>query len=107
MALAVRVVCLMISLSRADSLRLSDIQDTIASTSWVADGWLCGRQIMSPREMSMSSSSTRVADIGGNASSTGPRAESQRLALEVKLDGTCVTVPPALITPTATLPAYP
>src|ERR1700722_19073185 len=35
------------------------------STSWDAIGWLCGRQIMSPREMSRSSSSTRVTDIGG------------------------------------------
>ena len=50
----------------------SDIQQTIASMSWVCVGWLCGRQIMSPRLMSMSSSSRRVTDIGGKASSSGP-----------------------------------
>ena len=36
----------------------------------------CGRQIMSPREMSISSASRTVTDIGGNASSTGPSAVS-------------------------------
>ena len=35
-------------------------------------GWLCGRQIMSPRDTSMSSASRSETDIGGNASSTGP-----------------------------------
>jgi hypothetical protein len=33
---------------------------------------LCGRQIMSPRETSISSSSVTVTAIGENASSTGP-----------------------------------
>ena len=65
MALTVRVVCLTTSRSRGASCLFSDIQQTIASTSWDPIGWLCGRQIMSPREMSRSSSSTRVTDIGG------------------------------------------
>ena len=39
-------------------------------------GLLFGRQIMSPREMSISSSSRTVTDIGGKASSTSPSAVS-------------------------------
>ena len=104
MALAVRVVCLMISLSRADSLRLSDIQDTIASTSWVADGWLCGRQIMSPRETSRSSARWTVTDIGGNASSTTPSWVSIRWMRDVAPLGSTTTSSPARTTPEATCP---
>ena len=44
--------------------------------SWATAGALFGRQIMSPREMSISSASRTVTDIGGNASSTGPSAVS-------------------------------
>src|SRR6266702_3723847 len=84
MAFTVRVVCLTISRSRTLSLRVSDIQQIIASTSWVTKGRLWGRQIMSPREMSMSSSSTSVTDMGGNASGTGPRGVSIRRMLVVQ-----------------------
>ena len=78
MTLATRVVCLISSLVRGASGGPSDIQHTMASKSWVTVGWLCGRQIMSPREMSMSSSSSSVTDIGGNASATSPSAVTIR-----------------------------
>ena len=53
----------------------------------------------------MSSPSTSVTDIGGNASETGPRAVSMRLTVVVKPDGRCMTSSPGLITPPATWPA--
>jgi len=43
---------------------IDDISRTIASMSWAAAGRLFGRQIMSPRRMSTSSSSSSVTDIG-------------------------------------------
>ncbi len=65
MVRAVRVVCLIAYLRPTCSEDVSSIQQIIASTSWVTCGALFGRQIMSPREMSSSSSSRTVTDIGG------------------------------------------
>ena len=65
----VRVVCLIASFWRGRSGSLV-IQQIIASMSWLGFGAFCGRQIMSPRETSTSSSSRTVTDIGGNASAT-------------------------------------
>ena len=73
--------------------------------SWAAAGWLFGRQIMSPREMSTSSSSSRVTDIGANASGTGGPADSIRRIVVEKPDGRCSTSSPGLSTPPATWPA--
>ena len=81
-ARALRVVCLIPSLRRGVSAEVSSIQQTIASTSCVTRGWLCGRQIMSPREMSISSLSVMLTDIGEKASSTGPSAVSIDLTVE-------------------------
>ena len=50
-------------------------------------GWLFGRQIMSPREMSISSSSRSVTDIGGNASSHRPVEGVDRGDPVVRPDG--------------------
>src|ERR1019366_9260809 len=78
MALTVRVVCLTISRLCGLSARASVIQHTIASTSCVTWGWLCGRQIMSPRETYRSSVSSNVTDIGENAWGTGPAGRQVR-----------------------------
>ncbi len=40
--------------------------------SWLVEGWLAGRQIMSPRETSMSSARRTTTDIPVKASVTGP-----------------------------------
>ena len=83
----------------------SVIQHTMASMSWLTTGWLFGRQIMSPREMSMSSSRRIVTDIGANASATGPSNVSIDAIREVKPDGSTTTSSPGLNTPPATRPA--
>ena len=87
--------------------RLSSIQHSIASTSCATDGWLCGRQIRSPRDTSSSSSSRTVTDIGGYASSTGPSAVSIPAIRVVNPDGSTITSSPGFSTPDATCPAYP
>ena len=84
---------------------VSSIQQIIASMSWATAGALCGRQIMSPREMSISSASRTVTDIGGNASSTGPSAVSIAAIVLVMPDGRTITSSPGLSTPEATWPA--
>ena len=61
--LTVREVCLTTSRLRRASTWSDDIQQSIASMSWAAAGRLFGRQIMSPREMSTSSSSSSVTDL--------------------------------------------
>ena len=68
---AERVVCLIAYVPPARSGRSLN-QHTIASMSWVTVGTLFGRQIMSPRLMSMSSARRTLTDIGGIASSIGP-----------------------------------
>jgi hypothetical protein len=83
----------------------SAIQHTIASTSWLTAGWLCGRQIMSPREMSISSSSRIVTDMGANASATGPSTVSMAAMRDGSPDGSTITSSPGLKMPPATWPA--
>ena len=61
----------------------SSIQHTTASMSRATVGWLCGRQIMSPRLMSISSARRTVTDIGAYASSIGPSASSTAAMVEV------------------------
>ena len=105
MTFAVRVVCLTMSLERGVSLRESVIQQTIASMSWDTAGVLLGRQIMSPREMSISSSIVSVTDIGEKASATSPSAV-RIFAMRVDSpDGRWVTSSPGLRTPPANWPA--
>ncbi|RGC64942.1 hypothetical protein C5N14_31190 [Micromonospora sp. MW-13] len=82
--------------------RVSSIQQTIASMSCATAGALFGRQIMSPREMSISSVRRTVTDIGGNASSTGPSAVSTAAMREVNPDGSTITSSPGFNTPDAT-----
>ena len=78
----------------------------MASMSWAAAGRLCGRQIMSPREMSTSSSSSSVTDIGANASrDLGPGRLDHGCTLVANPDGRCSTSSPGLSTPPATWPA--
>jgi bifunctional enzyme CysN/CysC/sulfate adenylyltransferase subunit 1 len=50
----------------------SENQHTMASMSWPTWGWLCVRQIMSPRLTSMSSSRVMVTAMGANAMSRSP-----------------------------------
>ena len=73
--------------------------------SWAAAGRLFGRQIMSPREISTSSSSRSVTDIGANASAISVPAASIRRTRVEKPDGRCSTSSPGLSTPPATWPA--
>src|SRR5262249_16088077 len=87
--------------------RDSSIQQTIASTSWATDGALFGRQIMSPREWSISSARRTVTDMGGNASAIGASAVSIDEIVEVNPLGSTMTSSPGFITPEATWPAYP
>ena len=77
----------------------------MASMSCAAAGLLFGRQIMSPREMSTSWSSSSVTDMGANASATGAPAASIPRMVVVKPDGRCRTSSPGLSTPPATWPA--
>ena len=77
----------------------------MASMSWLTVGWLCGRQIMSPRDTSMSSSRRSETDIGGNASSIGPSAVSMAATRVVKPDGSTMTESPGLKMPAETWPA--
>src|SRR5690606_29332342 len=104
-ALTVRVVCFMSSRLRGGSRRPAAIQQTIASISWATCGWLCGRQIMSPREMSRSSANRSVTDMGGNASSTGPSNVSIPVIVVVRPEGRWSTSSPGFSTPPATCPA--
>ena len=66
-----RVVCLSMYVLPAAS-GVSAIQQTVASIPRTIAGWFVGRQIMSPRETSRSSSRRIVTDIGGKAASIGP-----------------------------------
>jgi hypothetical protein len=84
---------------------VSSIQQIIASISWVTVGWLCGRQIMSPREMSISSARRMVTDMGGKASIDLPSATSTLAIREVNPDGSTMTSSPFLSTPPAICPA--
>ena len=102
---AVRVVCLIAYFRPTCSEACSSIQQIIASMSWAGRGALCGRQIMSPREMSIWSSRRTVTDIGAYASSTGPSAVSTEAIREVKPLGSTMTSSPGLSTPPATCPA--
>ena len=81
---------------------VSSIQHTMASMSWVTVGMLFGRQSMSPREMSISSSRRTVTDIGGYASSISPSAVSMAAMREVKPDGSTMTSSPFFSTPPTT-----
>ena len=77
-----RVVCLIASFCRGRSGSLV-IQQIIASMSWLGFGAFCGRQIMSPRDTSTSSSSRTVTDIGGKASSISVSNRSIAAIVEV------------------------
>ena len=68
-------------------------------------GWVPGRQIMSPRDTSMSSVRRTVTAIGGNASSTGPAKVSTDATVDVKPLGSTITSSPGLNTPPTTVPA--
>ena len=77
----------------------------MASMSWPTWGWLLGRQIMSPREMSISSVRVMATDIGAKVSSTGPWGPSMLAMVDSKPDGSTTTSSPGLSTPPATVPA--
>ena len=104
-AFVVRVVCFTSSLLPSLRLARSLIQQIIVSTSCDAIGWLLGRQIMSPREMSISSLSRTVTAIGANASSSGPSRVSIDLMDDWNPDGRTVTSSPGRRTPPAIVPA--
>ena len=80
-------------------------QHTIASMSWLTVGALCGRQIMSPRLMSISSARRIVTLIGEEASSIGPPNWSTEATVVLKPDGSTRTSSPARNWPPATCPA--
>ena len=98
-------MCLIEYLAPGVRLSCSSIQQIMASMSWPTSGWLCGRQIMSPREMSISSVRVMATDIGANASSTGPSGPSMRSMVVAKPDGSATTSSPGLSTPPAIVPA--
>ena len=100
------MVCLIASFWRGRSGSLV-IQQIIASMSWLGLGAFCGRQIMSPRETSTSSSSRTVTDIGGKASAISLSKRSMPAILLVMPEGSTRTSSPGLSTPPATRPAYP
>ena len=83
----------------------SVIQHTMASRSCPEDGLLCGRQIMSPREMSMLSANRMVTDIGAKASSTGPSKVSMLAMVVVSPEGRIKTSSPGRNTPPSMRPA--
>ena len=83
----------------------SSIQQTMASMSWATFGRSCGRQIMSPRDTSISSSRRTVTDMGGKASSTSPSAVSTERIRLVKPEGSTITSSPFLRMPPITWPA--
>ncbi len=85
----------------------SSIHTTIASKAWATRGWLSDRTIMSPRLASTSSARVSVADIGANASSTGPSGPSTCLTVVVFREGSTVTSSPGRTTPEASVPANP
>ena len=88
-------------------VEVSSNQQTIASKRWLALGWLEGRQIMSPREMSSSSSSRRVTAIGGKDWVTAPFGVSIAAIVEVRREGRTITSSPCLKMPPTTEPAKP
>ena len=100
-----RVVCFSVYTLRSASGWSESIHATIASRSCDGVGWLCGRQIMSPREMSRSSVSSSVTAIDGRASATGPSAVSMRSMRVVSPDGSTITSSPGRSVPAATVPA--
>ena len=101
---ASREVCLTAYLPlRRSGVSLS--QQTISSMSCPTCVGLSGRTNMSPRLMSISSSSVSVTDIGANASGRGPLNVSMLLTRVEKPDGSTVTSSPGRKTPPAIRPA--
>ena len=68
---------------------------------------LFGRQIMSPRLMSISSASRTVTDMFGVASSIGPSKASTPAMVEREPAGSTITSSPGRKLPPATVPAKP